>query len=732
MPFLKKTLCLAISLSFANGMAHAMSVLEDGDLSDVSGQDGLVVYLDSTSAITATQLDVTNDPGTANEATLRLQGLSLSGVNLTGSSVGGVANPLQGQFTLDVGGNGTDPAVALSLQMQRSRFRVDDVRHLGDTTKSYGTLVLDSPMELTVRNRGGIFNNSGTGAYLKLAFEDANLFYRQLWHQHPVMAFQNMDFIWEVPNGKLGLDTTGLVLQGDTYFKINFDWTYKFPIHDGGEAQEFYISGNEKPLLNFGWEGGLKDAEVRIRTGGMWSGLTGTPQRYNVDNKTGGINFGLRWNYYTSADATAQFPNFRWNVGEGEGSRVRLEFGDWTNLPGVAYGFNFPLIAVDAIRSQQGPGGLCYGGALMGPAGVGNACTGTGRQFIELTPGNVQDWVAGAPLAPAAGVDTPIISLAFRDGNLLSYARTVRVLDDLGLNRSFQWGLIYTLANANGNIFLYPGGNNSDPGGGSLSRGIVADILLMTQSFNETGAIDTWNQGFNFSKGSHFVIADTNPAVNTAIGLVGVSALLASNDMRIMILPNWTAGDHYNAGLDLTSRRTRLNLRGILGGFRLTGADLVQLAGAELNLEGAVNLRLSPALAGQSYLGYSVATRLGAADGTGGAITSGEGSFLSLTEPSRPNAQLKAGSITGDVALVNGKIDLQNASEPGNDRPELVISNDILVGQTARDRVRYIDAGYNYEPFKINNFQFSGQSLGSIVINAGQWYSSITLKPQVP
>lgn len=753
---MKRKILAALPLLLpASGMA--LTTLDESELSGVSGQSGITAYIDSP-GITATYVEQKFDPNVTSvggvslaptaEATMRVDGLSLKQVNATGTSVG--TSRLTGYNAFDFGSDATRGGAAFKMHLDRARLRADRLRHMGQSDRSFGTWVLDSPVDLELRNMGGLLNSTTTNAYLKLELAGANLFYRQLWHQHPYLILKNLDFVWEVPSGTVGVDSNGLLVSGDTYFKINFDAAYKFPVHSPAET-EFITSTNDRPMLNFGWDGGLDNATVRVNTGGLWYGTTtasGTTV-YNTANKSGGIGVSLQWNYYNQSTATAQFPEFKWNVGEGDGNRVRLEFGDWRNLTDgttpVPWGFDFPTIALDVINNGQGPGGLCWGSPLMGPSG--GACSGTGRQFVNLAPGDIQNFDPAG-----ARTDAKPIALAIRDGNLLSYSNSVRVKDDTGMNRLFQWGLIYTLANVNANIYLYSGGNPSDPTAGangytngSRDAGLIADILLMTQTFDETGGAANkanWLQSTknNWKGGSHFLIADTNPAVNLGIGLLSASMLLSANDTRILIRPNWTSTDNYASGIDLLSRDARINLKGLLGGGDLYGASVVPLARANLNLEGLINLRLSPAPVGQSFLAFSGAFRLGeAATNSAGTGASGYGSFFALEEPSRAGVELRIANVTGDLAMTNGKIDLI-ADNTIADRPLLRISTDIQVGQTAIGRVN--DSFFDSAITSLSAMPLSGdvrfgnlgagtsESLGKMVINAGSWNSTLTLKPK--
>src|SRR5690606_33429540 len=180
--------------------------------------------------------------------------------------------------------------------------------------------------------------------------------------------------------------------------------------------------------------------------------------------------------------------------------------------------------------------------------------------------------------------------------------------------------------------------------------GLMADILLMTQTFDPLGA----QQGFQFDKGSHLLLADTDK--NMAVGFMASNLLLAWNDTRIWIKPQ-NGSDYASGGVDILSPQSRTQFTGTFGGLRLpaTGvslapdsSDIVKGTILDVNLEGLLNLRLSPssptyaARNAEGYLNFSAALRPTntniagfSRDASGGA---GDlGSYISLAEPSRPD-----------------------------------------------------------------------------------------------
>ena len=343
-----------------------------------------------------------------------------------------------------------------------------------------------------------------------------------------------------------------------------------------------------------------------------------------------------------------------------------------------------------------------------------------------------------------------------RDGNLLAYSNQVTVSasgpdgilgtgDDVMAPETYNWGLIYTLANINSNIALYPGGSESDVGGGSRNQGMMADILLTTQT------LSSGVQGYNWENGTHFMIADTcdsvsagcpNGEVNMGIGYLGANFLLAADDTRIWLKNTWAgtaSPNNWQGGIDLTSPRARLQLSGLLGGVRLPrGNQRVDIASVDMNLEGLINFRLSPPPDGENFLAYSGAVRLyDMADTASSNLVSGTGSYWSIAEPGRPEIDLRFANMTGDFALDQGRLEIIARDElgPGTE-PMLVLEQRLLVGMSAADRITDSVSGMTLpggwaagQPLR-SDIYLGDKRMGQMIIPAANLGGSIALMPQ--
>lgn len=373
--------------------AHALTEMSDDTLSEVTGQDGLTVIMNSdNSGLSADAIRWTNDVGgfdadgnaaisaaeAAYEASFQFDTLSARSVDLTGSTLG--AGPVTITQTLDAGTTvGNDPIMGYYLGVNRVRLQTEGLSVSSQPAvagRSYGKWALDASMGMTIMNRG-LFDASYDKAYVKGevgrnqdtdVLEYGNLFYSQAGSGHAYMTMYEFHALWEMTEGTLGIDNDGIlwrtgyggdwanipggrsITESDVInLALDFDHLYKDPsIH--GEVQDFVISSNDRGLMHFGWRGSVKDVEVRFRPGGTWSGtetLAGIGDVYNTANQSGGLNLAASWDYISLADATAlgdiEKHEFRWRLGEtsdicpggvcsgsDDTSRINFELGDWT------------------------------------------------------------------------------------------------------------------------------------------------------------------------------------------------------------------------------------------------------------------------------------------------------------------------------------------------------------------------------------------------------------------
>lgn len=748
----------------------ALQPLDDKAMSRVNGQDGISIDLATSNAgISAGALNVEFDSDVpANEGVLGLGDIDIVGVNIPTGDTGNSAVVFESE--IDVGSDTSgSPFLSYDLRLNTpTRLRLGNL-NLGGTN-SFGSAAIEaSSARLSLVNRG-IFSMTEGSASLYGEIIDSSLFYR--WSTaagDPYLVLDNFDLRWDMPSGTLGLISAPLnndAVFGNSYASGIFMSSGDRVLNPGTPLSESYIDvlldydlkyrnpasaspefrGNDPgagPMLNFGWKGALTDARLIWGRGGSWDAAG---RWDNESSLTSGLRLEARWNYMTNAEAgTLGDPEkeFRWRLAEAGGNRTGIELSDWQNLPGAEYAFDFPFLALDAIPAGRGPGGasggLCWGGADNGGTG---ACADAG-DLVRLTAGAVRN-------SGMDGTAYDAMGFIIRDGNQLAYSNQLKVMDGTTVAQTIDWGLIYTFANIDGNVFAYPGGNPSNP-----NEGLMVDLLMMSQSLDANGNHNwEWNHPTHWDTGTHFMIADTAACTSSGgpidcgagetgmgIGLIGSSLMLMFNDMRIYM----KTGSGYEAGIDVYSPQTRVSLNGTFGGGTIPNGDkLVRGALVDANFEGQLNLRLTPddpncGATNSCGLNFSAAVRLEdiavsdfALDGNLGA--SGEGSYIKLAELNAPDMAYTLGDITGDFAWTNGRIDLRSDDDTGvPDQPELELSNDILFGSTAKDRLvdgGLIASGDAAQPFIINNAALGDNRMGAVAIPSGQWGMTLRLRPQ--
>lgn len=728
-----RRLTVLASSILAAGSASAMQSLSDGDLSGVTAQDGLTVQISSPSISMDSVVQcfdssiLCTSALTGDDASRQaLNDVELSPIGLNGAAATGNVTATATIDAFTHAGTGL-PALALTADWNRARLRVGEIL-LGNDTRSMGSVALDASGRFELISSGGLFNTTATQSKLLLQLNDADLFIRNGTAES---VLHDLDFTWDMPSGIVGIDSSGILIRGNTNFNLTFDLHY-----DGSGSTPFQVSAEDTPILNYGWTGGLQDAIVRIGGGGSWvnTSLTGTVpnQKYDRSVRTEGINLALAWDYS---------PDFRWVVGEVDDDKSdakpapHLEFGSWVNLPNtIATGapatraFEFPLIAIDMLRAGRGPGGLCWGADWEGPSGSCAAPRGiqnNAGQYIEVAP------------------EDHSLGVIIRDGFLRAYSTDVRIIDPDAPNpadrdKVMGWALIYTMGNIDANIYMRP----DDRAGKS---GIKTNVVAMSQTFDVLDRDADGNaveQGSNWGYGTHFMIGDTKSGLG--IGVINSSFMLAANNLYLNMLPDGISiGDSDLLTAPLANSKVRFAFNGRFGGGVISrlgnpGAnDLVNISDIRLNLEfDRFHMLLKPPVAGETYLGFEATMHFANLNDTNFAYvpTGGEtdpGSFLSLSEPGRPEAAVRFANITGWMAARNGRLQLKPDVAGDSVPAQLVLENDLLIGRSVsnvagaeltvgRVEMSQRDTGGTY---KFND-------MGSIVIPGGQWYSRIALQPK--
>ena len=656
---IKKTLPLCFYgtlLVVLNVHASGLELIEDEQLSDITAQDGLIVKIEADSINVGALYWSVTDGASTNR--YNFNGFNYSRIGNNGAPAL-PTDKLSFVSDIDIGSSaGGTPALSINASWPRTRHKVDSISHADAPTKSIATAVFDSAGSVSFFNTNGIFDSTTNNLKLSYIINDGEIYWRQGGAGSPEMLLDNFNFALNITNGRLGVDANGIRLQALSTFgtpsTFNIDWSYDVKYRAAPlAANEFRSDSAVANTMYFGLVGNLTDFDLYIKPGGVYT---------NGDTTTrgNGINFSLNAN----AD-----PNFQVRFGESKDLYIGLT--DWAKLNTATQMLTIPDWTIDLIDAGQGPGGLCWGKNTNDST----ACSGTP---------NAIGYTAAAPLLLDVPPEDNAISITARDISYFAYPRKLILHDatSITVDKVFDWGLIATLGNLDGNVYWYAGGP------GAANTGLKMDINFMAQSF------DTSANKLN----THFMVMDT--AAGKAIGLFDANLGWRANDMYLQLLPT---------GINLSSNDVSFRLSGVFGGgdFPFSAAkNPIRISNWDLRLDAdKYNLTLKPAVSAD--LGFDLTLNLK------------NTSYFSLAEPSAPSSTLKFDNIQGSLRL-DGKLDfVSNAGTPSTESSKMVVATDIYLGTS-------VPSGSVLS----TNLKLSGNPLMDIVIPSGQWYSSVTLKEQ--
>lgn len=678
----------------------------DTELAGVAGRDGLTVALDSAGGINAGSVIHSNDTGQAYGASAILEGLAVQGVG----------GPLELSANVDVATVSGEPVVRIQGSWSEliaavndwslgapltSRADLSDPGWLSAKSASLGSVGIQTAGSLTLE-APGLFDSAGSNAFLDLTSTGA-LFYRQGTQGRPELSFRNFslgarftDGVGGLGTGTFGIDNDGLLVAADHMdLDLFFDLYYA---DSPGVGNGYFDPAAGQSMILFGWEGGIDNASLRLGSGGAGTQTyTSGLEYFDYDgavtgSRTEGISFVTEWDYGN---------NFAWRLGQSSssGTEVEVRFTDWQRLGGLASpvtrDFRLPLI-LDTVTDTHYPGGICFGGNLPGSGSLtGASCGSVGGTYEDLAP------------------QSPAFAMIMRDGGLHAYNSVVEVIDGATTD-TFNWSLLYTFGKLDGNVWLYPELRNGNPG-------LKADVLLAIQSpgYWQAAQANDPNAAAGWASNTHFMIADTNTTVDIdndgsggdqfAFGVMNADLIWKATDLFLRVTaPGEITG--FPGGFTLeSSSPTQYRFRGMLGGGNLEDmSDPVRMALVDVNLEtDQFIFVLSPAPdPNEEFVGFD-----GLLDFNGNA-------FLSLAEPSNPDADIRLESVSGRIRWLDGRVELTSSADNVDGRPALSITNDLLIGSTAGG-----------DPLR-GEVSLGNERLGEVVIPSGKFYSSITLKPQ--
>lgn len=737
---------LVIAMLVIHNPSFGFEQMDDESLSEIQAQDGLTVKITPPVKLDASNVVLTFDKGVTSvnsdggspyaispQASLQLDGVGWQGVNADGSLT---SAPFSTTYTLDLGGRSAASATGIKISAtadDRQRFQINNIRAGSSltsggvlsgaaSTKTYGSLALDSKYAFTFVNEGGLLNTSGGAARFNMNLGDAtnpaSLFYRMGAVGSPELSLTNMTYKVAADNATIGVDTYGLLLLAPS---MQLDFSTNVGFDANPTSGNGFISGqaSDKQLLYVGAKGTVKNFLFQVSPGGVAYGGAdqNTPR---LQNRSEGLNIAVQADFN---------PDFKLELGNT--SVKKVTFSDWAIFPGAYNGIDISDVTFDAIKAGQGAGGLCWGGDNASSPWCQAAP-------VTKTTDNQFSFKRQVKLDPQEDG----LAILIRNANFQTYARKIALAD--GINR--DWGLIASLSNAYSNIYLYPGDGT----------GIKSDVVFMAQTPEPDAGITNPLSRIQdqFKRGTHFMIADTTS--NLAFGLYNARLLFAAKDLTLSL--NKTSGtsiDQAQEGINWrTTTGLRLQVMASLGGGDFPNLTVpVRIGNININIEADKSrftlipsgLSSSPTGVGSAALGFSAYLNLtsfagGALDalaekgttnsqGTGvGVDNTNDGTFISFAEPGNPEVDFRLAAITGPVSVTNGSIeilDLSNATDAavkGNCTTSCIrMQSTVNLGVAANPTLN--------KAFEIGRVEVGGSNIMRVAIPSATLYSSITLRP---
>ncbi|MDF1629937.1 MAG: hypothetical protein P1U78_09090 [Alcanivoracaceae bacterium] len=753
-------------LLVASAAAPAMSPLEDEEMAAFTGQDGISINIDAGSQISAEEIEWRMDDATPQSAALLIQDLQASlqsGPGFTGAG-----------FEVDVGGDGADGYLVVRGSWSGLQARIGALGHsfyrdnaplvLGEpdrtVDRSVGIFGIESTGSLTMGGVSGLLNygNPADPSTAQSVFDltsQGEVFYRQsTGFGAPEISFGQLDFGFRFTDGagnpglgRFGIYNDRLTIAGD-----NLDFDLNFDLFFAPSTVTEFDKASRLPMIVFGWEGGIENAEISIGSGGIGTGSSvdaSIPavfaglQYFNYEGQYGtrtqGLNIDAQWDY--SED-------FRFILGQASGDRIRVDFFDWRRMGAgtageAAYDFRLPII-LDAIGPGAGAGGLCFGGSLPSSGSLTSASCGVvGGQFYNVPPKD------------------SALAVVIRDGGLHAYNTQALVNDVDGFGTPvvdrFNWSLLYTFGKIDANLYFYPDGGY-DAVTDKYAGALRSDVLLTIQSpgywraaqANFDPAVDPGidpNARARWATNTHFLVADTdinkvavglNPSQaqldareEFGIGILNADLLWRVDDFVISLVGNTPAptadpnsSDFYVSNADIpgvwlqSDNLARYQFRGLFGGGNLNDlSDPARISLIDVNIETDQFIFVlgPPRLPGEEYVAFDALLNF-----TGGNPADiFDGAYLTLAEPSQPSAFVGLTNVDGRIAWTDGRVQLSGNLSTASGRPELTIANQLLIGSTA----------FAGDPLRAD-VNLGMDRLGTIVIPSAHISSSLSLTPQ--
>lgn len=724
--------------------AGALEALDDEMLATVRAQDGMTMDISSHKAVSSSEMVWFTDN---NGSTACTSGgvADRHGCTILAPRFEGSGGDLAISLSVDVGSNAGIPSANLKLDWEplllssnRLTLRTPNKDYDNNTL---GQLGIRSKGHFHLTNTNGLFNATGNLAQFDFTSK-GDMIYRQGAAGSAEISFGNFELSYRSTTGVVGGQTMGAGRFGITndYIVASapfMDMDLFFDIMYKKTPTNFDQTGRD-PIIQFGWTGGLKNAELRMGTGGMGYGTyaCGSYTCFDYDGSHGGGTRSEGLNLYGAWDFDS---DFAWILGQAGGNRTQARFTNWRRMgnPSNPAPMLVMPVMLDVLQNNVGAGGFCFGNFTSGLP-IQSSCTAAGGNWIP----------SSVPVGDAA------MAVMLRDAHVHAYNQKVEVIDPTSANpyTTYDWTLLYTYGKLDADFFFYPEGRNQGVSVTKNTSGMRADITLAIQSpgyWDQAtcqlststtqclpgagatvanakavrNALYTMGAGTRWETNTHFMVGDTavggDSSKQYGVGIVNADLLWTARNMFFRVVdtdsgyPQIPGGFWMQAGDGTGVGSAIYRFRGLFGGGNLM--DLARPSGvAMLDVNLSTNrfifaLHPRPAILGDAPVGFSGLLDL---DGT---------ASLSIGEVSQPSNAYRIYDIGGRIGWRNGNVNLVSGQNTSDQSPRLSISNDLLIGSSA-------NFGDGAGAPLVGKVGFGSENFGRLALPGGTWSSNVTLR----
>lgn len=743
----KRTTFRLLVLPVAVGLAmssvttsFAMTSLEDSELSQVSGADGinLQVTADSIDIDSVYTTDDRGDSATGGVAATDVTRYSrYENISMTGLG-GQVGADIQIQTGADVSGS---TGVKVDMALYPVRIVSTRLQNCGAATGSSDcnqllgevAVALPSGLNIGVATTGGVFNESGT-AFVDISLEDGSVFFTQTGSDGKESQLVMSDMRAKIEaDGKLWIDSAeGLRFFGTVNLPEKTTAGYAAGIQagiyhrgdvgaGGANASDRYDAPTSGGITRVGFSGQLNDVDVRVRgtneTDPDTSGILGRVNGEANGDSIIGSN-GLAVNIRAKVDAD----NFSYEIGEAGAAGNSVRF---SNL--------VPFAKADVVEDSEFDLGDLYLNAIKSTK-VGIPLSDRLEEAMKFNAVETSlDDGSGFNYLNIYTTDKTTLdtsngtSLAWRGLQLQSLPRTTQIIDNStgAISTTLNGSLLTLLNAANLNIIL--AGMDDDKikfGAGFSTQGLSDDYKATTI----IGLADTAQQRYFGFRNIDLLLqtAGTIDLTADSINFVMPHLLLAfDGELAVGDLMTSTNGKNFSSDTAVTGN----SKQDVLFGVR-----------ARLNAED-VTFKLYPSNAGD---GLGLTTELNLPREPGDRLQTGQNTTASTgtrTRKAGSFVQIEAvdGSVFG-LENISGRVALLGADATTSPAARLDVTDNtvslegkLLINGT-RDAAGVRTWGDQATDLRIGNLNFypqgdmsSPQRLGEVAIPGGELYSKLTL-----